>query len=332
MGARGGDRKGGSGLTSLDRSGGVARDPVRNPENCRGYAEEDLSSSELDGLHVITWTFDVAGLVPRLCHTRPAVPYLDTGQIGFAHRGGAALWPENTLHAFQGAIDLGIRYIETDLHLTRDGVVVCIHDARVDRTTDGVGLVRDLDLAELRALDAGYRFTPDGQSFPFRGKGHRVPMLVELLDLGAYVNAEIKQREPAMEQAVWRVIAEHDVRDRVLIAAAHDPLGERFRAVRRSHVPTSAGIRGVLRFMLGVRSRWHARYAFEALQIPETYRGIRVLDRALIRDAHERGIAVHVWTIDDEAKMHALYDLGVDGVMTDRPDVLTRVMRERGLL
>lgn len=269
-------------------------------------------------------------------YTRAAVPYLDPTPVAFAHRGGAALWPENTLEAFRGALELGFRYIETDLHMTRDGAIVCFHDATLERTTDGVGRLRDLRLDRLRALDAGYRFTPDGERFPFRGQGIVVPTLEEALALhpALRLNVEIKQREPAMEAALWRAIDRLDAHDRLLVAAEHDPLVHRFRALRPgASMPTSPGARGVFRFWAGVRTGLHRfdRYPFDALQVPVAWNGLTVVDRAFVEAAHDHRLRVHVWTIDEPDEMHRLLDLGVDGVMTDRPDRLAEVFAARGL-
>lgn len=264
------------------------------------------------------------------------MPYLDRSPIAFAHRGGAALWPENTLVAFRGAIELGFRYIETDLHRTRDGAIVCFHDATLMRTTDGAGRARDLTLAELKRLDAGYRFTRDGVTFPFRGRGLTVPTLEEALALHPELclNVEIKQRQPPMEAALWDAIDRLGARDRLLVAAEHDPLVHRFRALRpNDRIPTSPGTRGVLRFWVGVRTGAHRfeTYPFDALQVPVSFRGLTVVDRAFVDAAHAHGVQVHVWTIDEPREMRRLLDLGVDGVMTDRPDRLAEVFRERGL-
>jgi glycerophosphoryl diester phosphodiesterase len=262
--------------------------------------------------------------------------YLGPTPIPFAHRGGAALWPENTLAAFEGAIALGYRYIETDVHRTRDGAIVCFHDETLERTTNGVGRVADLTLDELRALDAGYRFTSDGgRTFPFRGRGLVVPTLDEALALHPELclNIEIKQRSPAMEQALWDEIDRLDAHERLLVAAAHDPLVHRFVALRPAQrMPTSPGIRGVFRFCVGV---WTGlgrfeRYSFRALQVPPSWHGVPVVTPAFVMAAHAQGLHVHVWTIDEPHEMHRLLDLGVDGVMTDRPDLLKEVMVARG--
>lgn len=264
--------------------------------------------------------------------------YLGTSPIAFAHRGGAALWPENTLAAFEGALSLGYRYIETDIHITKDGRIVCFHDETLDRTTDGRGPLAALTLDELRELDAGYRFTShDGRDgeHPFRGKGLTVPTLEEALalDPDLRLNLEIKPHRAKMERALWAELDRLGAHDRVLVAGAHDACVHRFRALRpNAFMPTSPGIRGVLRFWVGVRTGLARfdRCAFQALQVPPSYRGLTVVDRAFVEAAHRRGVHVHVWTIDDPREMERLLDLGVDGVMTDRPDLLKDVMQARG--
>ena len=261
-------------------------------------------------------------------------PYLRS-PIAIAHRGGAAVWPENTVTAFEGAISLGIRYIETDLHVTRDGHIVCFHDPTLGRTTDGVGRIVDITLAELRSLDPGYRFTRDGVTFPFRGKGCVVPTLKDALALHPelLLNAEMKQREPPMEERLWQEIERLDAFDRLLVAASHDPLVHRFRALRAVRMPTSAGIRAGMRFWASARLGLGnlGRYPFDALQVPLTWNGIRVFDRPFLEAAHARGLHVHCWTVDDRATMNHLLDMGVDGIMSDEPAVLAEVFRERGL-
>jgi len=263
-------------------------------------------------------------------------PYLQS-PIAFAHRGGALVWPENTLRSFEGAVALGYRYLETDLHVTADGVIVCFHDATLDRTTEAVGRLKDLTFAELRALDAGYRFTPDGgRTYPFRGDPKaKVPTLEEAFALHPELklNVEMKQREPAMEARLWEEIERLGVHDRILVAAAHDPLVHRFRRLRDRALPTSPGARGVTAFWLQTRLGVShlSRPPYAALQVPSSYAGQTVVDRAFVDAAHHHGVHVHCWTIDDPAEMHRLLELGVDGVMTDRPAVLRDVFAERGL-
>lgn len=253
--------------------------------------------------------------------------------LAFAHRGGAALWPENTLEAFRGAIATGCRYIETDLHLTRDGVIVVHHDEGLERTTNGVGPVKARTLSELKKLDAGFHFTRDsGHSHPFRGKGVTIPTFEEALALTDDVrfNIEIKQREPSMARALWELIEKHQLHDRVLVAAAEDDVGHEFDRIARGRVARSPGVRGVLAFWAASRIGAVHLLApgYDALQVPPRQGPLTVVDRRFVRAAHAAGIQVHVWTIDQPIEMRRLLSLGVDGLMSDRPDVLMGVVQE----
>lgn len=261
-------------------------------------------------------------------------PYLDGERpLAFAHRGGAGLWPENTLEAFRGALEAGCRYIETDLHMTRDGVIVIHHDERLERTTNGVGPIRVRPLAELKKLDAGFHFTLDsGNSHPFRGKGVTIPTFEEALELSGEVrfNIEIKQREPSMARALWELIEKHELHDRVLVAAAEEDIGHEFDRIARGRVARSPGVRGVLAFWAASRVGATGLLAseYDALQVPPRQGPLTVVDGRFVRAAHAAGVQVHVWTIDEPAEMHRLLSLGVDGLMSDRPDILMDVVRE----
>ncbi len=250
--------------------------------------------------------------------------------LAFAHRGGAALWPENTLLAFREALALGCPYLETDLHATRDGVLVCHHDATVDRTTDGHGAIREMTFAELQRLDAGHRFTTDGRTFPYRGAGLRVPALRDVVALSgtARLNVEVKQRAPDACEPFWRFIEGNGLADRFLVAASEHALVRRFRALSGGAVATSASRPEVIAFVAAVNARVTRLLpvAYDALQVPVRSGAVGIVTPRLLRAAHARGVQVHVWTIDDGAEMQHLLDLGVDGLMSDRPDVLMRAV------
>lgn len=249
--------------------------------------------------------------------------------IAFAHRGGAKRWPENTLLAFGEAAKLGLRHIETDIHLTKDGHFVCFHDPMLERTTNGKGRLADYTLAELRRLDAGYRFLEDG-SYAFRGADLRIPTLEEALALDPelHYNLEVKPPDPALARRVWELIEHHGVHDRVLVASEHDDVTDAFRRHSRGRVATSAGRKKALRFWAhALTGTWrNAMFAFDALQIPPTFRGAPVVTPRFLEAAHHHGIQVHVWTIDEPAQMFELAAAGVDAIMTDVPDVLLEVL------
>lgn len=264
-------------------------------------------------------------------------PYFPPHGIAcFAHRGGAALWPENTLESFRGGLAAGCRWIETDVHMTRDGEIVTFHDHDLRRTTNGRGPISALTLAELRRLDAGYNFSPDGRSFPFRNKGITVPTLAEVVELDPTVriNVEIKQAQPSMIDTLWRFIDERGLHDRMLVASERTDVIREFRNRARGRVATSAGKREVFTFWLAVRAGLvdQLPIEYDALQVPIGFRGLAVVTPAFVEAAHRRGLQVHVWTIDSLAQMRWLIDVGVDGIMTDYPARLVDVVRERGLL
>lgn len=261
---------------------------------------------------------------------RGRYPYLDVPRpFGFAHRGGSALFPENTSVAFDGAVALGYTHIETDLHLTRDGVFVILHDPLLERTTDGAGDVRTMSLAEVQAVDAGYRFPGPNGDYPHRGRGVTVPTLDEVLERfpDTFFNLEMKHE---MALPLWRFIEDRGMHDRILVGCADEGLGRSFRSLARGRVPTSPGVRGVLDFWSASRLGLDRvrSYDFEALQVPPTQGPLTVVDRRFTAAARRHGIQVHVWTIDEEAEMRRLFGLGVDAVMTDRPDILRAVLSE----
>lgn len=256
------------------------------------------------------------------------------GFLFFAHQGGGLLAPENTLSAFDRGASYNPDALELDIQMTRDGEIVVIHDPTVDRTTDGHAAVSALTLEELRRLDAGYHFTPDGgRSFPFRGRGVTVPTLREVFERfpTKLINIDLKEPLPGKEDLLWRTIQAAHAEDRVIVASFDCASLRRFRALAGSAVPTSACPGEVAAFALHSLSRnpFAARLlkpSYQALQVPELHRGLRIVSPPSIRLAHQMCLKVHVWTVDDPADMRRLLSWGVDGIMTDRPDLLAEVL------
>ncbi len=229
-------------------------------------------------------------------------------------------------------MSFGADALELDIQTTSNGEIVVIHDQTVDRTTNGKGPVAGYSLEELRQLDAGYQFTPDGgQTYPFRGQGVVIPTLREVLERfpKARINLDLKESSPEREQRLWVLIQEYQAEERMLVASGEMHAAIiRFRQLSAGRVATSASELEIRRFFYATKAwatRW-LRPAYDALQIPETHKGILVASPALIEAAHKRGLDVHVWTVDDRSAMERLLARGVDGLMTDRPDVLAEVM------
>ncbi len=248
----------------------------------------------------------------------------------FAHRGASRYFPENTIEAFEAAVAAGIDLLELDVHATRDGRVVVIHDETVDRTTNGRGAVREMSFSELAALDAGYRFETEEGEYPFRGRGVRVPELADVLARfrDTPLNIEIKQLEPPIEEAVVELLDRYEARERVLLAAGDHRILERIRAAAPDVLSGMSAVE-VADFLGRALSGELDDYRPPgfALQVPVRYGALDIVSRGFVEAAHQVGLEVHVWTINTSEQMRELLDLGVDGLMSDDPELLRKTVR-----
>ncbi len=241
-----------------------------------------------------------------------------------AHRGGRGLWPENSLFAFERASALGVDMLEMDLHRSRDGQLVVIHDRTVNRTTNGQGRVADLSLAELQALDAGYQWSADGgQSFPYRAQGIRIPSFVEVLErFPAQAKViEIKVPDAGIEAQLCQLLEQYGQRDRVLVGSFYGRSLQLFRQTCPG-VATSADPSAV-RLLVGLNWLGLATLlspSYQALQIPPSHSGLEIASPSLLRSAAERGLNVQLWTINEQPEMRRLLEMGANGLITDYPD------------
>ncbi len=259
---------------------------------------------------------------------RPGRTYLAGAPMLGAHRGGSRLAPENTMVAFRDAVERWeADMLEMDVRLTRDGEVVVIHDETVDRTTDGRGPVFAFKLEELRRLDAGYRFVDLEGTTSFRGKGVEVPRFEDVLTAFPHTRMNVETKETRVAAPLVEIIRRHGAEDRVLLAAEH----ERWRAPARGYRgPWGASRTQIWLFLMLHRLPGGGPYtpAADVLQVPETWESRTIVTDAFVRTAHRRNLPVHVWTVDDADDMRRLLALGVDGIQSDRPDVLARVLVE----
>ncbi len=260
-----------------------------------------------------------------------------------AHRGGLIERPDSTVAAFDHAVAVGSHWLELDIHLSADGVPVVIHDDTVDRTTNGSGPVSKLTLAELRALDAGYRwpfdmtpgerqFGPYSDAYVWRGRGQQILTLEEVLNRYPDHRLLIEIKPPGDEviEAVMDLIAEHERQGSVLLASFHQQTLASLRraAPELATVASASEARSfVILSSLGLARFW-PRHA-DVLAIPPTLGERRLLTPRLVRAARSIGVPVYVWTINDEATWDELIDLGVDGILTDRPEALKRHLQQR---
>jgi glycerophosphoryl diester phosphodiesterase len=249
----------------------------------------------------------------------------------FGHRGASGVAPENTLPSFRRALADGADVLELDVHATRDGEVVVLHDPTLERTTDGAGPVAALTFAELARLDAGHGFSPDGgRTFPFRGQGVHVPRLAELMHEhpDAPLNIEIKPEGADIIAAVVAMV--RAARARIVLAAEHDVIMQAIRAAA-PELPTSCATGEVAAFMWALRDGNAPTLpaGAVALQIPPSFGDITLVTAESVAAAHALGAEMHVWTINDPDEASRLLDLGCDAVMTDVPHLIRPVVAAR---
>lgn len=249
-----------------------------------------------------------------------------------AHQGGDGVWPGETMLAFQNSAALGVDVLEMDIHITADGELILMHDETVDRTTNGSGEIESMTLADLKELDAAYDWSPDdGQTFPYRGQGLAVATLEEVFQTfpGMRMTIEIKRTDASMAEQFCELIREYNMQDKVLAASFHDDRLSEFRSVC-PEVATSSAKNETTVFVLMTKvflGGWYSP-AFSSLQVPEESGGITVMTPGFVRAAHARNLAVEPWTINDEETMRKHIEWGVDGIITDRPDILMKVLSE----
>ena len=275
----------------------------------------------------------IFGILYLLARPIPDHPYFNSDKfLVIAHRGGRSLGPENTVYTFKRAIELGADVLEMDLQTTGDGALVILHDRGVDRTTNGKGRVDTFNLSELKKLDAGYRWSPDNAgAFPLRDAGISIPTLAEVFKAlpDTRMNIEIKGSQANTVQDLCRTIRSHGMSEKVLIACFDaGKLGE-FRSIC-PEVATSTGASEAMVFYWLQVMRLESAYSpsAQALQVPEAYGENRIATQRFLDAAHARNMRVHVWTVNEIASMRRLIELGVDGIMTDYPQRLVKILNE----
>jgi glycerophosphoryl diester phosphodiesterase len=247
------------------------------------------------------------------------LPFLDwPGPLAFAHQGAhfEGATGENTMESFEAAVALGYRYLETDAHATTDGVLVAFHDDTLDRLTDRAGAIRDLPWAEVRAA---------------RVRGRQgIPLLEDVLTTWPDVRVNIDPKHDAAVDPLIELIRRTGSIDRVCVGAFSDARLARVRSALGNRICTSMGPRQVRRLVLASRGVPGRRPSAACVQVPVKFRRVTIVTERLVAAAHRHDLQVHVWTINDAVEMHRLLDIGVDGIMTDRPDVLKAVLEDRG--
>jgi glycerophosphoryl diester phosphodiesterase len=290
-------------------------------------------------------------------------PWLDRTPLNFAHQGGAKEAPSNTLYAFKRALKKGADVLEMDVHATSDRQLVVLHDSTADRTTNGTGRIDSMTLAQVKQLDAAYWWSPGtvdchstvpgecdwvfrgvatGQKKPpggYSANDFKIPTLVEVLQTfpGVYLNIEIKETAPETvpyERELAELLGAYGRGDDTIVVSFLDNATESFKAAATVFAPNVSTATGTVETAAFYGTAENAlpgapNPRYQALQVPIVFEGIQVVDQDFVDNAKANGLAVHVWTIDDADEMAWLLDLGVNGIMTDVPSTLEKILRKR---
>lgn len=238
-----------------------------------------------------------------------------------AHRGSRELWPENTMESFSGAVDLGIEHIETDIHASSDGTVFCFHDHTVNRTTNGNGEFSALTGREIGRLDAGYRHWT-GESHGYRSRGITVPTFEEVAVTFPDVRIVVDLKHDLVVEPFAKLVDRLGIGERIVVGSFSDDRLELFRTLTMGRIATSTGAVLSRQWLISSRFGWRGAGDAGALQLPLQMRGLKVVDEKLVAAAHDAGLQVHAWTVNDPVQAQALLEIGVDGLVTDRPDLM----------
>ena len=256
--------------------------------------------------------------------------------LNFGHRGLAGEYPENTILSYQKAIEAGADILEMDVQLTSDNRLVVFHDDTLERMTNGSGILKEKSLTDIKKLNVGSEFIPahtGGQNiYPFKNAELKIPLLSEVFSEfpKCRFNIDIKQHEKKVSEALYETIKEFKLTEKVLVASDDYKTISYFRSISKNETATGASYREVAKFLLLKKLNLlkHSRFEMDALQVPESYSGIRIITESFIREAHKKNIAVHPWTINEKDDMERLLRWGVDGIMSDYRNRLNAILNK----
>lgn len=274
---------------------------------------------------------------PNKKNTMPFFKERHDRPLNIAHRGGCALAPEETLEAFVKAEQVGADMFEYDVHITKDGHLIASHDPTVDRITDGIGYINQLTLKEIKQLDAGANFQDSDGNNPYKDQGVQLATVEEIFLLFPHKRAVIELKDtndPAMYenlvQEMWRLIQQYQMEDKVVIGSFDHKINQRFKEVSQGRVAIGAGESEAASYIKKLLLRLNGLATTDAhsLQLPVKQSGFDLTQKNIIEGSRRKGIDIYYWTINDEASMRELIAKGVDGIMTDNPELLRSILDE----
>jgi glycerophosphoryl diester phosphodiesterase len=271
---------------------------------------------------------------------RPEHPFFQTDRpLVIAHQGGELLAPSNTMTAFQQSVDLGVDVLEFDIHITKDGHLVTIHDPTVERTTNGKGYVHDFTLSDIQKLDAGYHFEDLNGELSYRGKGAYIPSLEEVFKTFPEMRMviEIKDDNPKdrieeISQKLWSLIQQYNKEEQVIVASFDQEIIDKFDKISDGNVALSAGEAEIKKFIILKKLFLANLYKpnADAFQLPTEESIFNLASPGIIKEAERRNVNIQYWTIDDKETMVQLLEDGANGIITNRPDLMLEVLEDMG--
>ncbi|WP_228547469.1 glycerophosphodiester phosphodiesterase [Filobacillus milosensis] len=304
----------------------------------KNISKEKLIKRAYITLGLLGGIYILLNLIPF--HSIDVKPFYQQDRpLVIAHQGGEHLAPSSTLEAFKNAYNMGVDVLETDIHISKDGYLVAIHDSTVDRTTDGSGAVSDLTLKELKELDAGYYFEDEKGNYLHRGKGIQLVTVEELFKEfpDSRFLIEIKDTNPPqrideISQRLANLIEKNDKKHQVTVASFDHNIIERFKNYASKDVAVSAGEQEVRKFVITHKFLMKNLYkpSVDSMQLPLEASGYDLTTTDILEGAERMGLQIHYWTINDKETMKALIQKGADGIVTDRPDLMIEVLNELG--
>lgn len=288
----------------------------------------------------IALLFGVVQLIPvrDVIEDNPFSIGEDGRPLVIAHGGAKKLFPENTMVAFDGAMAIGIDMLEIDVCLTKDNILITHHDKTIDSMTDGTGNIRDYTFEELKAFNFGAGFKDLDGSNPYADKHVSVTKLSDVFEKYPDIlyNVEIKNKAETGEAAaaiLYDLIKKYNLEDQILVPSFDDDTINHFRELTDNSVLTSSAREETKKFIychIAQVDNLVFNVKYQAMQLPLSNSGVNLAKKSIVKDAHRRNIAVHYWTINDKETMRELILMGVDGIITDRPDLMNEVLDELG--
>ncbi len=254
-----------------------------------------------------------------------------------AHGGGQGLFPANTMRAFDGSVEIGVDALEMDIRISKDNILVTHHDETIDRLSNGKGKISDFSFEELQNYNYGYNFVDIHGERPYQDSLINVPALSKVFQKysKSFMIVEIKdegERGKMVARELNELIIQYNMQDRIIVASFHHKILKYFYRISNGEIPTSSSVKESAKFVIFSKLLLNRLFFTKstALHLPSKVKGVELATQRIVNSAHQKNIAIHYWTINDKEEMKSLIEMNVDGIITDRPDLMIELLEEMG--